>query len=418
MPDQDFVQIRTAVIRDIIQLVREKYVFAEIGEKIADQLQRRLEAGEYADVAYEGALALRLTIELRSISDDRHWSVIHDPQGAAEQVDPENEADEARMASYLEMARKTNFGFERLEQLKGNIGYIDLRHFYPSEYGGETAVAAMNLVANCDALIIDLRQNNGGYPSMVQLITSYLFDPQPRHINTFYYRPTNDTQQFWTFPYIPGRRRPDIPVYLLISSLTGSAAEEFAYNLQQMKRATLIGETTVGAAHPVTKEVVQGMFVVRLPYGRPINPISGANWEGTGVSPDIAVPAEEAIKTAHLEAMEHLLTRCQDENERKSLAWIMDIIEGDYSPVVLDEADLSRCSGEYGDRRFSVESGELFYGHQDLPESWRLLPMTKNRFRLDEDMKFEFVLGDDGNAYAVTVYYQDGRPQVVANRTA
>jgi retinol-binding protein 3 len=352
MPDPDFVEIRTTVIQDIIRLAREKYVYPGIGEKIAYQLQRRLEAGEYADVADEGALALRLTSELQSISDDRHWSVIHDPKGAAEQVDPENEADENRMARYLEMARKTNYGFERVERLKGNIGYIDLRHFYPSEYGGETAVAAMNLVANCDALIIDLRQNHGGYPSMVQLITSYLYDPQPRHINTFYYRPTNDTQQFWTFPHVPGRRRPDIPVYLLISSVTASGAEEFAYNLQHMKRAMLIGETSAGAAHPVTKEVVHGVFDVRLPYGRPINPITGSDWEGTGVGPDIAVPAEEALKTAHLEAMGHLVAKCQDENERKSLAWMLDIIEGDYSPVATGEGDLSRCAGEYGKLRF------------------------------------------------------------------
>ena len=182
------------------------------------KFKAKLEDGEYDDVTQESDLALRLTMDLRSISNDHHWSVVYDPKGAADQVDPENEADEDRMARYLEMARKTNYGFERVERLKGNIGYIDLRRFDPSEYGGETAVAAMNFVANCDALIIDLRQNHGGYPSMVQLITSYLYDPEPRHINTFYYRPTDDTQQFWTFPHVPGKRRPDIPVYVLISS--------------------------------------------------------------------------------------------------------------------------------------------------------------------------------------------------------
>jgi hypothetical protein len=252
---------------------------------------------------------------------------------------------------------------------------------------------------------------------MVQLIISYLFDPQPRHINTFYYRPTDDTQQFWTFPHVPGKRRPDVPLYVLISRETGSGAEEFAYDMKHMERATLIGETSVGAAHPVTKEVVQGVFDVRLPYGRPINPITGSNWEGTGVEPHIAVPAGEALKTAHLGAIEYLTGKSQDEDESYQLAWIKEIIESDYTPAVLDISDLSRCAGDYNKRRFSIENGGLFYGHQDFPESWRLIPMTKTRFRLDEDMKFEFVLDNDSMASAMKIYYRDGRPEVSTSRT-
>ena len=417
MPDSNFPEIRTAVIQDTIRLAKEKYVYPEIGEKIAAQIQAKLESGEYDDITQESHLAFRLTMDLRSISNDHHWSVIYDPKGAATQVDPENEPDGERMARYLETARKTNYGFERVERLKGNIGYIDLRRFDPSENAGETAVAAMNFVSHCDALIIDLRQNSGGYPSMVQLITSYLYDSKPRHINTFYYRPTDDTQQFWTFPHVPGKRRPDIPVYVLISSITASGAEEFAYNLRHMERATLIGETTLGAAHPVTKEVVQRDFDVRLPYGRPINPVTGSNWEGRGVEPHIAVPARDALKTAHLNAVEHLAAKCQDRSERRILSWAAEIIESDYSPVILDETDLSRCAGEFGERKFLIEHGNLFYGHRDYPESWKLLPMTKTRFRLDEDLKFEFILGKDGKASSVKIYYRDGRPDVISNRT-
>jgi len=401
----------------IIQLTKEKYVYPEIGEKIAAQIQARLESGGYDDIGDENELALRLTSDLRSISNDSHWSVIYDPKGAADLVDPETEVDKDQLARYLEMARKTNYGFERVERLKGNVGYIDLRRFEPSEHGGEAAVAAMNFVANCDALIIDLRRNHGGYPSMVQLVTSYLCDPKPQHINTFYYRPTDDRQQFWTFPYVPGKRRPDIPVYVLTSRVTGSGAEEFAYNLKHMGRATLIGETTVGAAHPVTKKVVQGDFIVRLPYGRPVNPITGSNWEGTGVKPHIAVPAEDALKTAHLLAVEHLATECQDDDERADLAWVAEIVESDYFPAALDETDLSRCTGGFGKRRFFIEHGDLVYGHQDLPASWTLTPMTRTRFRLDEDMKFEFILDRDGKASAVKINYRDGRPEVVTNRT-
>ena len=417
MSGSNFPEIRTSAIQDIIRLAREMYVHPETGEKIASQIEAKLEDGAYDDITQGSDLAFRLTMDLQSISSDHHWCVVFDPKGAAVQVNPESEADKARKSRYLETARKTNYGFERVEHLKGNIGYIDLRRFEPSEYGGETAVAAMNFIANCDALIIDLRQNHGGHPSMVQLIASYLYDPEPRHINTFYYRPTNDTHQFWTFPHVPGKRRPDILVYVLSSGATGSAAEGFSYFLKCMDRATLIGETTIGAAHPANDEIVQGDFVVSLPYGRSISPITGSDWEGVGVEPHIMVPAEEALKTAHLHAMEQLAAKCQNENERNYLKWMLENVASDYSPLAVDEDDLSPCIGEFGNWIFLVKNGGLFYNHTDFPEAWKLLPMTKTRFRLDDDMKFVFVVDQAGKASAVKIYYGDGRPEALVQRT-
>jgi hypothetical protein len=417
MPGSDFIGIRTDVVREIIRLVQEKYVFPETGERIAAEIQQKLEAGEYDSIHTENDLALQLTTDLRFISGDHHWSVIYDPKGAAAHVDPENEPDTDRMARYLEASRKKNFGFERVERLMGNIGYIDLRYLHPSEHAGETAVAAMQFVAHCDALIIDLRQNHGGYPSMEQLLASYLFDPEPRLFNTFYYRPTDDTQQFWTFPHVPGRRRPDIPLYLLISGDTGSGAEAFAYSLKHMGRATLIGETTKGAAHPVTKEVVQGVFDVRLPYGRPINPVTGSNWEGKGVEPHIAVPADEALKVAHLHAVEKLLEQSQNDDGKAFLTWAMEIIESNHSPIVMEEADLFRFAGEYEKLRFFIQDGDLFYGHKEIPDAWKLIPMSETRFRLDEDLKFEFILDSSGEVSSVKTTYADGRPERHTERT-
>ena len=181
---------RQAVVLDITRLAQEKYVFPDVGEKLAGCIRAKLEQGSYDAITEAGELALTLTEDLRAISNDRHWSVVYGPRQAVENVDPETEDDETQLAQQLAQARRRNFGFARVERLRGNVGYIDLRGFAPSEYAGETAVAAMSFVAHCDALIFDLRQNHGGYPSMVQLITSYLLDPEPRHINTFYYRPT------------------------------------------------------------------------------------------------------------------------------------------------------------------------------------------------------------------------------------
>lgn len=410
-------ELRQAVMQDVAQLAVEKYVYPEVGQEIAKAVRTKLREGGYNEIEEADELALTLTEDLQALSNDRHWSVIYDPQRLPQNVDPEVEGNETEMSQWLARKRRRNFGFERVERLGGNIGYFDLHEFAPSEYAGETAVAAMAFVAHCDALIFDLRQNHGGYPSMVQLITSYLLDPEPRHINTFYYRPSDETQQFWTFPHVPGKRLPDVPVYVLTSNATGSGAEEFAYNLRQMERAILVGETTVGAAHPITMEIVQEHFRVRLPYGRPINPITGENWEGTGVEPHIVIPQKDALKTAHLHALAQLIENCEDEQQKRDLAWEAEIIESLYTPVRVEETVLTQYAGHYGQRSFVVEDGALMYAHQARPAAWKLAPLSETRFRLDDNVKFEFIIDEQGAGSAVIVSYRDGRPEITVAKT-
>jgi RimJ/RimL family protein N-acetyltransferase len=409
--------IRQAVVLDVVGLAREKYVYPDVGEKLARSIQARLEEGSYDEITDAGELALMLTEDLRALSNDRHWSVVYQPRQAPANAVPVAEEEKTRWAQWLAQARRRNFGFERVERLGGNVGYIDLREFVRCEVAGETAVAAMGLVAHCDALVFDLGQNRGGNPSMVQLLTSYLFDPEPRHINTFYRRPTDDYQQFWTFPYVPGKRLPHIPVYVLTSHATGSAAEEFAYNLKHMARATVVGESTVGAAHPAMVEMVQECFQVRLPYGRPINPITKGNWEGAGVEPHITVPQEDALKTAHLHAMETMIANFRDDSHKRTLEWEMEIVESQYMPTTVEETSLSRYVGQYGKRSFAVEDGTLTYTHREHAAVWRLVPITTSRFRLDDDLKFEFIVDEQGLASAVTIFYRDGRPEITVSRT-
>jgi C-terminal processing protease CtpA/Prc len=166
----------------------------------------------------------------------------------------------------------------------------------------------MNLLANTHALIIDLRQNHGGDPEMIALLSSYLFDQKPVHLNSLYWRDNDSSQQFWTLPYVPGKRfGKEKPVYVLTSGETFSGAEEFTYNLKNLKRATIIGESTGGGAHPGGVYRLGTHFEVFIPNGRAINPISGTNWEGTGVQPDITMPREEAFKAAYNMALKQVL---------------------------------------------------------------------------------------------------------------
>jgi C-terminal processing protease CtpA/Prc len=204
-------------------------------------------------------------------------------------------------------ARLDNFGFHKVERLPGNIGYIDIRYFHRVAWGGDTAISAMNFLANTSALIIDLRTCIGGYPAMICLINSYLFGEEPIHLSSIYWRDQDITQQYWTLPYIPGKRFGDIPVYVLTSKVTFSGGEEFASILQTRKRATVIGDKTDGGAHPGASYRLHSHFEVFIPIGCGIDPVTGKSFEGIGVTPDISIPQEQAFSLAYNQALKVVL---------------------------------------------------------------------------------------------------------------
>jgi C-terminal processing protease CtpA/Prc len=259
-----------------------------------------------------------LTADLQSVSKDKHLRVRFSPNVIPVRKE-KTEPTEAEKAEFERFNRRVNFGFEKVERMQGNIGYIDLRGFNDPEAGADTVAAAMNFVANTDALIFDLRQNGGGDPAMVALICSYLFGDQPVHLNDLYWRKENKTDEFWTKASVAGRKYGARDVYVLTSSRTFSGAEEFSYNLKNLKRATVIGETTGGGAHPGGMVRLSDHFGAFVPIGRAISPITRTNWEGTGVEPDIKVPKEQALKTAYLIALKRSLERVTDDNLKNGL---------------------------------------------------------------------------------------------------
>ena len=211
-----------------------------------------------------------------------------------------------------------NYGIYKVERLPGNIGYIDIRYFYRTSWGsGETIVAAMNFLANMTVVIVDLRKCRGGNPGTVALISSYFFDKEPLHLNSLYWREKDTTEQYWTLPYVPGTCIVDQPVYILTSKETFSAGEEFAYNLQARRRATLVGEITAGGAHPGSPYRLHRHFEAFIPNGRTINPVTGQNWEGIGVQPDISAAQDQALKVAHNMALQSIIESNNEPSSNK-----------------------------------------------------------------------------------------------------
>jgi CubicO group peptidase (beta-lactamase class C family) len=298
---------RQEAIEGALKALNEAYVFPETAKKMEQSIRERMQRKEYDGISSALAFASTLTAHLQEVSRDKHLRVIFN-DGSRPMFgggpDPA-ERERARM-----MSAKRNFGFEKVERMSGNIGYLDLRGFEPPDLSTDTAVAAMNFLANTDAMIIDLRQNGGGHPGTVAFISSYLFDKRT-HLNDLYDRVSSTTREFWTRDEVPGKRYAE-PVFILTSRRTFSAAEEFTYNLKNLKRATVIGETTGGGAHPVNARPLGKHFLITVPFARAINPITKTNWEGAGVKPDIEISADKALKAGHLAALKSVQPKITD----------------------------------------------------------------------------------------------------------
>jgi hypothetical protein len=291
---------RARVIDGAIANLNEFYVFPETAKKMEDALRAHQKKGDYDAVTDGDAFADLLTDNLQAASHDKHLRVSFSPM-----VLPKDEAgrkndDDPEMRARME---RDNCAFEKVERLPSNIGYLKFNAFLDPAICAPTAIAAMNFLANVDAIIFDLRGNGGGDPKMIAFISTYLFR-EPTHLNDLYNRKENSTTQYWTLPYVPGKRLAGKPVFVLTSKRTFSGAEEFSYNLKNLKRATLIGETTGGGAHPVAGHRIDDHFMIGVPFARAVNPISKINWEGTGVEPDVKVPAGEALDVAKKMAAE------------------------------------------------------------------------------------------------------------------
>ncbi len=403
---------KQAIVDEVSKLLNQKYIFLETAKKMEEQIRGRLKNGDYDKLTGAGEFAQAVSQDLSAVSKDKHLGFAYAPERAAEMRRrmSQNE-DEARAARerQLAAAKRDNFGFRRAERLEGNVGYLDFRYFAPASRGGKTAVAGLNFLAHCDAVIIDLRQNGGGEPSQIQLISSYFFQ-EPTHLNDIYSRSEDRTENYWTLPYVPGPLLDQADLYILTSAWTFSGAEEFSYNMKNLKRATLIGETTGGGAHPTDAMIVQTDFVLRVPNARAINPITKTNWEGTGVTPDIQVPASQAFDRAYTMALEKLAAKAPDAQRKSELEWVLVGQKAKLNVPRLNEKMMKAFTGIYGDRTVSLENGILQY--QRTGPKYRLLPLTETLFAVEglDYFRVEFVI-KDGKAVELIGLYDDGTRQ-------
>ena len=357
--------VRAQVIEDVLKNLQEAYVYPETAKRMEEAIRERVAKKEYESVTSAKALAQMLTEHLQLVSRDRHLRVNYRAEalaegealpGAARIVrrmpggdgggspstgdapmrriirEPAGTETPADSNSPARVVRRNpndltgNMGLEKVETLEGNLGLLEFSYFDASPEAGKKISDAMNRLADTDALVIDLRRCRGGASNAITLLMSYFFDKSV-HLSDAYDRLTGDTNSFWSLAEVPGRRYGQKDVYILTSHFTFSAAEDISYTLKNLKRASIVGETTGGGAHPVMGRRLNEHFFVMVPFARYISPVTKTNWEGTGVEPDIKVPAAHALKVAQLAALKKLSAQKQDAKAAAALKSLIETLQ-------------------------------------------------------------------------------------------
>lgn len=291
----------TEAVERTATLVDEHYVFPDLAGRLATLLTDNLAAGRYATAADPRALGELVTADLQSLNGDLHLRLKYHEEALPER---DEHPDDDRI---VRLAADTMGGVGRVQRLDGNVGLLEIRPLlFPPPLAGDQMTAAMRLLAGTDALLLDLRENVGGSPDGVALLCGWFFD-EPTLLHTTYDRAGRPVRQSWSAAYVPVPTYDATkPVYVLTSGRTFSGGEELAYDLQQSGRATVVGERTGGGAHPRIGFRAHAHLEVTVPVARPVHPVTGTNWEGTGVLPDIESPAADAIDVAHRAALSRL----------------------------------------------------------------------------------------------------------------
>lgn len=404
---------RRAVVEQLGQTLEANYVYPEKAKTIAATLRRNLDAGDYDAASDRRALASELTDDLIAASNDLHFVVGVDPAWVADYA---ARHDPARAAAVRDTDRRDearqNFGFAGLRYLDGNIAYIDLTHFADPELGYDAAAAAMRFIENGDAVIYDMRYNNGGHLEMAQLLASQLF-PGDKDQELFDYYYSLDGRRVergqWVLPALPAKRLTGKPVYILTGSTSFSAAEWFAYTLKKLGRATLVGERTAGGAHPVDRKPVGSDFFLQVPIGQIRDPVDRGDFEGQGVTPDHLVPSADALAAAHRLALADIAKA--DPAKQADADWFAPLLTPRAPPTT---AALKALAGRYEGRRIDLVEGKLRY-------TWRerlrltLEPLGNDLLAIEGVRDFRFrIIRKGGKVAALERINRDGTTDTYA----
>ena len=409
------VETQAAIAR-VATLIEENYFDVAKATEIAATIRAASSDPTLAGLTDPGILASELTARLQPY--DLHFAISwRDP--AAQGSGP-TAGRSLPVSDPFDYDQRRNFGFIKVDRLAGNIGYLNLKMFAPIDASDPTddvrtiAQAAMTLLAARDAVIIDVRENGGGDPAMVQFLMSHFFDDTPLHYATFFSRAGNVATEMKTLKSLPSPRMTNTPLFILTSGRTGSAAEAFAYHLQALGRATIVGERTVGAANQFDDFEFGNGFFIQIPFYSVSNTVTNSNWEGTGVIPDVAVPASLALEKAEGLALSAALARNLRDGDRLEGLWLLEVKTAIDAGIMLSPAQAQDYVGNYGGqagRVISWQNSALFY-RRGSRQPIKLQPLSeKDSFGAvgNPDLKFYFERDGEGDVSDLVVLQSNGQ---------
>jgi hypothetical protein len=401
------------VVETLTKALKENYVFLDTAIKMGNYIEKRLKEGAYSAINNPDDFAKALTSDIREVYNDMHFSVNFDPRFQMTAQDTSAANANKRARDEMKRAAQANYGFTKIEILNANVGYLRFDGFFtPDIYAKETVNSAFAFLKNVSALIIDLRYNGGGDPGMVNFICSHVLKGGT-HINDLYERRVNKTSEFRTEALDNPASFYTMPIYILTSRRTFSGAEEFGYDLQTQRRATIVGETTGGGAHPVSPENITNGFVGNIPYARAINPVTHTNWEAVGLKPDLEIAADSALNAAILMSLDYKINNSTDPDEVKAYKWKRDMLRATMNPAQVDTAILKTYAGTFSDGRNIVfKNGGLYYSRGNNPLQ-KLIPMSQTVFKPEDYdfVKIEFVINGQHQVTEIALLYDNGSMQ-------
>jgi len=386
---------KTNILSDVIQKLEIIYPFPEISEKIIIGLKTQISNGYYDGNNSPIDFATQVTNSLEVFSNDKHLDLIYNPDLAKVLLE-----DSSASSDYTEEEAKTeiwnNYGFKELKILEGNVGYLNLSVFFSTDYAGKIADISMAYFSNCNALIIDLRQNGGGWGDMVVYLLGYLIDnKEPLLLNITESTLDSSIYSEMVPTYVPGKKLTNIPIYILTSPATASAAEAFTAHLKYFNtNVTIVGKKTKGAENPVEHVVIDENFILQIPAWKKIYTKNPIVWEGVGINPDIEVDPGEAMVTAYKNALQKLLKTSNDQTAIDKYQWALDGLTASY-----DNADINSIkeyAGSYGKIQIKLKNNKLYYQFEDRP-AILLIPISTDYFLAEgvDYFRIKFITNGD-----------------------
>ena len=403
---------RSEVVNSIRRLVTDHYVFPDIAASLDRRLAEQLESGSYDDITNPVAFEARLDLDIRGATKDNHFKVIFDPGWVAanRQALSPTQKRELQLRERAESAG-LNFGIRDARMLEGRVGYLRLTSFENPEWAADALGHAMDFLSNSDALIIDLRNNTGGYSELMQILCSYFFDPNDVYVMPLVEMKLRDGGKSTVIQHnvmaaVHGRKMLDQDVYILTNHRSFSAAEWTAFVMQNRRRATVVGEQTVGGTHPAERKVVSDRFSINIPFGTMVDAVTQTHFEGVGVRPDVLVPATEGLLTAHLLALQKLSQRHPDRGAEYECH--LDALRAQHRPVQVPGHVPRSYAGKYGVITLDWSDNRLVSVREGIRNG--LVPIGRDMFLLEgrDDARYRVIV-ERGRPVALERLFANGR---------